>query len=223
MDYSLLKQCALFEKFEEAEIENLLKDTEYKLKEFGKGDVIFRAMNKADEIAIILDGHMQIAKTFPNGNQINVSIRKKGSLVGPAAVFSDEGRYPCDVVSVDNSSILFLSKTSLLALLGKSSILLSSFLSIIASSSAMLQRRLELMSYSSIQAKVAFYLLINTRRSGKNKVLIPESISNWALVMNVSRTSLHREIAKMEKLGLIRYSSPFIDVLDKEGLQNVLS
>ncbi len=222
MDYSDLRYCILFRSLEEKEIERALHGVIFTIKEYEKSELIFHAMDRASHVGIILDGSAQIEKTFPNGNQVNVSLRRRGSLIGPAAVFSQMGRYPCDVVSVEDCKILLIEKNEMLKLFGKDSRILNSFISVLASSSAMLQSRIELMSYSSIQAKIAFYLLMETRRIGNRKVLIPESISNWAMMMNVSRTSLHREMKKLEELGLIKYSSPFIEVIDTIGLQKIL-
>ena len=83
----------------------------------------------------------------------------------------------------------------------------------------MLQQRLELLSYSGIAQKAAFFLLIQARQTGKNQIRIPESVSNWAMTMNVSRPSLHRELKKLESENIIAYKSPVIEILDADALQ----
>ena len=100
---------------------------------------------------------------------------------------------------------------------------MKNFISELATASFMLQQRLELLSYNGIAQKAAFYLLIQARQSGKNVIKIPGSVSNWAMVMNVSRSSLHRELKKLEADGLISYAPPVIEIHDFEALQNVLS
>lgn len=80
-----------------------------------------------------------------------------------------------------------------------------------------------MLSYSGIAQKAAFYLLIHARQSGINVIRIPDSVSNWAMIMNVSRSSLHRELKKMEAAGIITYDPPTIEILDPASLQNVLS
>ena len=47
-------------------------------------------------------------------------------------------------------------------------------------------------------------------------------MSEWALSMNVSRPSLHRELKKLENDGVLVYAPPFIEILDKDALQDVL-
>ena len=51
---------------------------------------------------------------------------------------------------------------------------------------------------------------------------IPESISKWAMQMNVSRPSLHRELTRLAAEGLIRYEAPMIELLDETRLMKVL-
>ena len=60
------------------------------------------------------------------------------------------------------------------------------------------------------------------RQSGKTTVKIPDSMSKWAMIMNVSRPSLHREIKKLEEDGIIRYTGKTIEVLNPDKLQSVL-
>jgi CRP-like cAMP-binding protein len=110
-----------------------------------------------------------------------------------------------------------------MALMQKDVRILENFTTEIASATYMLQQRLELLSYSGIAQKAAFWLLMQARQSGKDTVRIPDSISKWAMLMNVSRPSLHRELKKLESEGILVYSSPTIEILDKDALQNVLS
>ena len=41
--------------------------------------------------------------------------------------------------------------------------------------------------------------------------------------MNVSRSSLHRELKKLETDGIISYDPPSVEIHDPEALQNVLN
>ena len=92
----------------------------------------------------------------------------------------------------------------------------------IASATYMLQQRLELLSYGGIAQKAAFWLLTQARRTGARTVRIPGSVTKWARLMNVSRPSLHRELAKLEAAGIISYAPPVIGILDAAALQDVL-
>ena len=223
MDYTVLEQSALFSGIPAKELCNDLNTVPHHIQRYDRGETIFHLMENANRIGIILEGNAQVQKPFPNGSQINVSVRKAGELIGPAAVFSKSQKYPCDVVALDSATILFFQREDILLLLQKDLRIMKNFISELATASFMLQQRLELLSYNGIAQKAAFYLLIQARQSGKNVIKIPGSVSNWAMIMNVSRSSLHRELKKLEADGLIAYAPPVIEIHDFEALQNVLS
>ena len=65
-------------------------------------------------------------------------------------------------------------------------------------------------------------MLTKQREQNINTITIP-SMTKWAMILNVSRPSLHREIKRLENEHLIRSHDHVIDILDKEGLQDILS
>ena len=180
-------------------------------------------MEPATRIGIILEGRVEAQKTFPNGSQVNVSVRLPGDLIGPAAVFSRSGKYPCDIVALEPASIIMFRRNDLLHLMQIDVRILENLTTEIASATYMLQQRLELLSYNGIAQKAAFWLLIQARQSGKDAVKIPDSVSKWAMLMNVSRPSLHRELKRLESENIVAYSPPIIRILNQDALQDVLS
>ena len=221
MDYSVLERSTLFRGVPAQELRNVLENTPHHIQCYDKEETIFHMMDAADRIGIVLEGRAQAQKAFPNGSQINVSIRGAGELIGPAAVFSNSCRYPCDVVALEPVTVMMFRRADILSLMQKNVLILENLE--IASATYMLQQRLELMSYNGIAQKAAFWLLMQARQSGKDSVRIPDSVSKWAMLMNVSRPSLHREMKKLEKEGIISYSSGVVKILDSDALQEVLS
>ena len=223
MDYTVLENSTLFQGVEANVLRGYLEETPHHIQCYDKEETIFHLMNPALRIGIILKGRVEAQKSFPNGSQVNVSVRGPGEMIGPAAVFSKSQRYPCDIVALEPATLMMLRKEDLLSLMQKDVKILQNFTSEIASATYMLQQRLELLSYSGIAQKAAFWLLMQIRQSGKTTVRIPDSISKWAMIMNVSRPSLHREMKKMENGGIIRYTGKAIEVLNPDELQSVLS
>ncbi|MGN0194424.1 MAG: Crp/Fnr family transcriptional regulator [Pseudoramibacter sp.] len=223
MNDTVLLKSPLFRGLSAEELQNLLKNTPHTVQHFEKNDTIFLQMDTADRIGIVLEGQVQAEKTFPNGSMVNVTARGPGKLIGPAAAFSKSHRYPCDVIASEPAAVMILHQEDLLALMQKDRRILQNFITELSTATYLLQQRIELFSYSGICQKAAFWLLLRRRQTGKNTIPIPESVTNWALLMNVSRPSLYRELKKMEKRGLIRYSPKQITILDAEGLQDTLS
>ena len=223
MDYSVLEKSTLFSGVPAKELRDDLEAVPHHIQCYDKGEIVFHLMEDANRIGVVLEGRVQAQKPFPNGSQINVSIRNPGELIGPAAVFSRSQKYPCDVVSLEPVTIMMFRREDTLLLLQKDLRIMKNFMEELATATYMLQQRLELLSYSGIAQKAAFYLLIHTRQSGNNVIRIPDSVSNWAMIMNVSRSSLHRELKKLEAEGIISYDPPTVKIHDPERLQSVLS
>lgn len=222
MDYTILEKSTLFKDIPAKQLRNTLENVHHHIECYDKGETIFHLMEEADRVGIILEGCAEAQKPFPNGSQINVSIRMPGDMIGPAAVFSKTHRYPCDVVATMAVTVMIFRKKDLLSLLQKDMQILENFTTEIASATYMLQQRLEMFSYSGIAQKAAYYLLVQSRQLDRDDVPIPGSISKWALIMNVSRSSLHRELKKLEESKIISYSSHLIRIKDKNALQNIL-
>ena len=88
-------------------------------------------------------------------------------MIGPAAVFSKSQKYPCDVIALEPATILFFQREDILLLLQKDLRIMKNFMTELATACFKLQQRLELLSYSGIAQKAAFYLLIQARNPAK--------------------------------------------------------
>ena len=222
MEESVLEKSELFSGVPAVERRAILTEIPHQTRRYNKGEPVFRLMEKADRIGIILEGKVEAQKPFPNGSQINISVRMPGEMIGPAAVFSKGGRYPCDMVALEPVAVMMIRKENLIRMMQKNSRILENLTAEIATATYMLQQKLELLSYKGIAQKAAFWLLMEARRTGKGTVRIPGSVSNWSMRMNVSRPSLHRELKKLENRGVIAYRPPLIRILDDQALYDLL-
>ena len=223
MDYSVLERSTLFKGIPAKELRDTLETVPHHIQCYDKGEVILRLMDEASRVGIILEGRAEAQKPFPNGNQINVSIRMPGEMIGPAAVFSTSHKYPCDVVAIEPITLMMFKKDDLIQLIQKDVRILENFTTEIASATYMLQQRLELLSYSGIAQKAAYYLLMQRKKTGSDNIPIPDSMTKWAMLLNVSRPSLHRELKRLKSQNMIRIKSQHIEILEPEALQNILT
>lgn len=223
MNHAILEKSTLFKGIPAKELRSILETIPHHIQCYDKGETILHLMEKADKIGILLEGRVQAQKPFPNGNQVNVSVRVPGEMLGHAAAFARSHTYPCDIVALEPSTIMMFRREDVLLLMQRDLRILENFTTEIASATYMLQQRLELLSYSGIAQKAAFYLLLQARQTQKDTIRIPESVSNWALIMNVSRSSLHRELTKLATNGVISYAPPFIHIMNESALESVLA
>ena len=132
MDYTVLENSALFSGIPTKELCNDLNTVPHHIQRYDKGETIFHLMENASRIGIVLEGNVQAQKPFPNGSQINVSVRKAGELIGAAAAFSRSQKYPCDVVALESATIMFFLKEDILLLLQKDLRIMKNFMTELA-------------------------------------------------------------------------------------------
>lgn len=222
MEYPALGRCTLFLGMSAEEIDEALEATPHCIERYEKGEAIFRLMEPATRVAVILEGRVEARKPFPDGSQVNVSVRVPGDLIGPAATFAQDRTYPCDIVALESVTTIVFARDGLMGLMQRDVRVLENFVGEVATAAHMLQQRLELLSYRGIAQKAAFWLLTQAHKSGRSTVPIPGSVSRWAMLMNVSRPSLHRELRRMNEEGLISYDPPLVTIVDADALQDVL-
>ncbi|QXM05325.1 Crp/Fnr family transcriptional regulator [Crassaminicella indica] len=220
---SFLTNSVLFKNKTQQEINNALSSIEYIVKSYKKGDLIFSVDQTTKYIGIILEGCIEVQKNLASGKVISILYKKKGDLFGEGSVFSKTNTYPCNIFAKTKSTILLITKQNILNLLSKDSSLLINFLNSFANRILSLNLKTELLSYSSIQQKIAFSLLyLMDEYKCNNVILLPYSKKTWSEHLNVSRPSLFRELKILCDQKIIHIQNRTITILNKDHLISLL-
>lgn len=103
----------------------------------------------------------------------------------------------------------------------KNPVIAANIIRISANRIMQLENRVELFTFYSIQKKIAFSLL-NDFAIEDQSILIPFSKTTWAEYLNVSRTSLSRELKNLCDAGTIKVNGRRITILQMDMLEAVL-
>jgi CRP-like cAMP-binding protein len=218
----VLYNCPLFKGKEKNEILDILSLTNHKINDYNKNEFIFRAHETPVYIGVILDGSIEFQNNLKSGKYYNVLYKKKGEVFGGALVLSDSSIYKFDVIGKTKCTLLLIHKQSVQNILFKDLTISKNIISLFSKSVMMLTKKIELFSYSSIQQKIAYCLLTNISSEENNIIHLPYSKKAWAEHINVSRSSLSRELKKLSDSGIIKVKNKVIKVLDKEELEKIL-
>ena len=213
--------CEIFKGLNKAEIQYALSKANCQIKTYDKNEFICREDQSSAHIGIIIFGYVEIQKILPSGNVVCLFYRNKGDMFGGAVVFADKASYPCDVFSRDKSKIIFLHKKDILEMC-KCPLIANNLLKAFAVSIFNFEKRVELFSYSSIQKKIAFYLLDELKALKANTVRLPFTKKVWAEYLSVSRPSLCRELKKLSDDNIIKVNRNMITIKEEERLMCLL-
>lgn len=217
----VLCHCPIFAGKEKPEIANTLAQIKYKLCHFAKSEYIFRTDQPSLYIGIIIKGSVEVQKVFASGKVVSIVYRNKGGIFGGAIAFAQNSAYFCDVLANESSEILLLHKQVVLDLLYRNKTI-ANILDLAADNILQLNRRIELLSYSSIKQKIAFFLLYDANASDHDKIHLPYSKKAWAEYLNVSRPSLCRELKNLSDAGMVTIQDRTIKIIHKEKLKTIL-
>lgn len=220
-----LNICPLFNEKNKAEIESIILSTNYKIVNFKKNDFIYKLNESYDYLGIVLSGSVELQNNLSSGRFFNVLYKRKGDVFGGALVFSKfpllQSQY--HIIAKENCTILLIHKESIYSVLFKDNIIASNILSLFSRNVLMLNKKIELFSYSSIQKKIACALLYNVNMQNTNVIHLPYSKKALAEHLNVSRSSLCRELKKLCDNNIIKMEKKTIEILNKDRLNCILN
>ena len=192
--------------------------TPHLTEEYERGRVLYRAGDESRRVGVILSGCLEIRKYMADGRTVVMFQRRRGEMLGGSIVFSSAARYPCDVTAKDKTEMLWIDRDDVLEKLMRNAAVARSVLRLSSDRIMLLEKRVELFSLYSIQKKIAFSLL-NDFDAEEGAVRLPFTKTAWAEYLNVSRTSLCRELKRMETDGIIKTEGRALTILDKNMLK----
>ncbi len=213
--------CEIFKSLDKAKIKNTLSKLEHQIRQYDKNEFICREDQLSVNIGIIIYGQIEVQKNLASGNNLCILYKNKGDAFGGAVVFSSKALYPCDVFSRDKSKVFFINKQNIF-LMCKNPVISENLLKCFANRIIYFEKRLELFAYSSIQKKIAFFLLDEMRTNNNPIIRLPFSKKSWAEYLNVSRPSLCRELKKLSNGNMIEVNGNIISIKREGGLISLL-
>ncbi|MGI6703441.1 MAG: Crp/Fnr family transcriptional regulator [Clostridia bacterium] len=217
-----LTESWLFKGFGEGDLSKLLGGTRYRVSSFTRDQVIALEGDDASSVGIVLEGTIEVLKTYPSGRSITISRLTRGDIFGEAIIFSHQKSYPATIISSGSSRVFFLSEPDILQLCATNPKFLNNFMGMISNKILMLNERIKSLSYQTIREKIASYLTEEYMKQKTPVIRMTVSRREMAEHFGIPRPSLSRELISMKKDGLIDFDRQTITIKDMEALEDIL-
>lgn len=219
---NILSKSPLFHDFSNEEILEIFNSLDFSIKKYKKDTVAFLEGDNCDSIGIILNGAFEIQKIYPSGNIVTLTKLFSGDIFGEALIFSEHASYPGSGYCQKDSTIIYISRLSLVSLCQKNPNFLMKFMSLLSSKILFLNKKVTLLSFKTLRQKISFFLLDEFNKTKNNLIDLKMSKKNLAEYLGVQRPSLSRELIRMAEDNLILVQKSKIKILSIEELEDIL-
>ena len=219
-----LKNTKLFIGLNEEEILSCLKSTEFNIEEFEKEEIIFHVGDRARHINILIEGVVNVCRDSMDGKRSIVAIfTAAGAIFGEVFLFLENKGYEHYAKAASKVKLLKIPRDYLFehSKEGKDyhKIFLANMLSDLAFKNYYLNRKVQILSCSSLRQKIAMFLIQNM---DKDKMSVSGlGREEMADLLNTARPSLSRELMKMHEEGIIEIDKKQIIIKSIEALENL--
>lgn len=199
----IFKESPLLKKLSDEIIAQSFEDGSILLNKYKENEIVHLEGETCNSIEIVLEGMLFIDNIDIEGDILRIAELKKGDLIAGNIVFLENPKYPMTITTITEVTLAEIEKEKLLNLLGENKLFLSEFLRLMASNTMILSNKIKDKDKSTLRQKIMTYLKYEEARQNKKDILLPYSKKDLANKFDVQRTSLSRELKKMENDNLI--------------------
>lgn len=222
-----LREVDLFRHLPEAELATLARQVVNR--PYARNTLVFSQGDEGDGLYIVASGHVSINRANADGNELILAVYEPGESFGELALFDDEPR-SASVVSIDDSSLLFLSRGAFRSFLKAHPDALFVCLQAVVRQVRRLTDLADEIALLDVRGRLARRLLrlaeqgvVSTETSGRRSRTGSFRITQQQLasMTGATRESVNKHLNLFVAEGIIRMDRGHIRILDLEALATV--
>lgn len=218
----ILQSNYLFRNLSLSEIGEIIRKIRHQVREFEKGDVAAHSGDEYNNLMIIVKGSVVGEMMDFEGKILRIEHLKAPDTIASSFIFGDNNTLPVNVVAMEPTRVLLISRADLLTLFSSNSVILRNYLDIMANRAQHLSKQIKLLGLHTIKGKLAHYLLEQLKRQQKEQFTLPHTQNELAEMFGVIRPSVARTIRELNDEGIIAAKGKSITILDRKQLSMLL-
>ena len=214
MDISVLSGSALFNGFDETEVNNLLGSLNAREKRFRKGAMIFHSGDVISTLCFVITGSVTIESNDMWGNRTILNLVSKGQFFAESYALLPDEPMLVDVCANEDCTIVYLDMKSVVRLDESMRVrLLANLLTITTRKNLHLSSRSFHTAPRQVRGRIMAYLNTVSVQKHSREFDIPFDRQQLADYLNVERSVLSNELSKMQRDGLIRCRKNHFEIM----------
>lgn len=201
-----LLACPLFQSISESDLHQFLQHHRMLVRSYDKDEFIAIASTDMEGIGIVLTGSALLTRENVVGQRVIVTELVTSSMFGEALLFAKRPLWPATIQAKEKSIILFIPLQSFLDRHGTEQsqlIMMSNLLQDVSEKAILLTRKVHYLTLKSMRGKIFAYLMDMYKTQQSLTLTLPHNRQEMADALNVSRTSMSRELGRLQKEGIL--------------------
>ena len=215
---------ALFKGIDSSDLEVMLNCVGARIEKYDKNTFVMLDMDDVICAGLILEGKVAIVKEDEHGHQSLIAYLTEGDVFGETSALSRERILAASFKTMSKCTIMYLSVSRVLNTCRNNCPfhrkLIINLFDCVTRKNAMLIRKIDILSRSTIRGKIMAYLeealrIANAEKGtpDNRKILIPLNKMEMAHFLSVNRSALARELSAMKQDGLIDIKGSLYTIL----------
>jgi CRP/FNR family transcriptional regulator len=214
-----LKATQLFSALDDAELAAFARRAV--IHRIGAGELLFSEGEPCTGLYVVASGRIRISKISPSGREQVLTVEGPGSSIAELPVF-DGGAYPASAAAVDESQLLFVSRSDFRSCCLEHPEVALKLLQVVGSRLRRLVGIIEELSFTSLRQRLISWLL-RQAPAHENTFEIGLSHQEIAAHIGTVRELVSRNMARLQAEGLIQTKGHEVTILDRHKLEAELS
>ena len=222
--YPRLGEYALFQGIDASNLEAMLNCVGARIEKHDKNSFVMLDTDDVICAGLILEGKVAIVKEDEHGHQSLIAYLTEGDVFGETSALSRERILAASYKTMTKCTIMYLSVSRVLNTCRNNCPfhrrLIINLFDCVTRKNAMLIRKIDILSRSTIRGKIMAYLqdALSIYNIGKGtpdnrKIMIPLNKTEMAHFLSVNRSALARELSAMKQDGLIDFNGSLYTIL----------
>lgn len=221
-DHEAISRSELFSGYSLEELEVLLEQIPGKHKSYPDGSLIAQAGDLINALHLVLSGSVRGEMMDLSGKVIRIEEIPASRILAPAFIFDARPAFPVNLQASGEVLLYSIPREDFLALMQSQRRILENFLRLVSGRGRFLSGKIRLLSLSSLRGRLAYYLLEQSRQQGSTTIRIEHSQNQLSEMFGVARPSIARSLGELRKEAYIATRGKEIEILDPEGLRQLL-
>lgn len=217
-----LKKVAVLADLDETDLQVLASAAV--TRRYEPGEMVFSEDDPCEGLYVVESGLVKIFKVSASGREQVLTIEGPEASVAELPVF-DGGNYPASASAVLSSELLFIGKKDIRSLCLEHPEVALKVLRVVSARLRRLVTMVEELSFTTVQHRLAAYLLREAHRKGEHKahgVEFTLTISHHDLASHIGtvRELVSRNLSRLQAAGLIKLDGRTVVIPDLEALRS---